>query len=394
MKYSPRADELYRRLLIATEDKDICDFSEIASLPSVEEIMAEKKAIQRDFVFLTFGLRYLKYDDRYSNNWPECFHELYDSLPNQRPAFSKVPVHVAARLIRRNLPFTMPEYAWLADCCARTKALDQWSHPHIEAIIKRIKGYLKISEEQPDYQLKQSLSGLAEALLKLNDEDAFPLIRTLQTLSSNHTRFPLKAGEAWSDRALDDGAQMPAPLQNAWGALLSHCQTASAGKPSAKWQKTATPLIAEIGEEEFTKTLLEWFPLVDKPRTQPLNQRHWGPDPNLMLIDLHTDTLKGLVWCCSLVDDAKLARALSALAISTYKKVPGVGPRATKVGNACVWSLGQIPSQVALGQLAFLKVKVKFGTAQKGIEKALNATAERMNVPRDEIEEMGFPPTD
>ncbi len=184
---------------------------------------------------------------------------------------------------------------------------------------------------------------------------------------------------------------MPGPLQNAWGALLSHCQTASAGKPSSKWVKTATPLVAEIGEEQFTNTLLEWFPLVDKPRTQPLNPRRWGPDPNMMLIDLHTDTLKGLAWCCSLTDDPRLARALAALAISTYKKVPGVGPRAIKVGNACVWALGQISNETALGQLAFLKVKVKFGTAQKGIEKALNETAERMQVPRDEIEEMGVP---
>ncbi|HAW27880.1 MAG TPA: hypothetical protein DCY03_07135, partial [Planctomycetaceae bacterium] len=90
-------------------------------------------------------------------------------------------------------------------------------------------------------------------------------------------------------------------------------------------------------------------------------------------------------------DDARLARALAALAISTYKKVPGVGPRAIKVGNACVWALGQITNETALGQLALLKVKIKFGTAQKGIEKALNETAERMQVPREEIEEMGVP---
>lgn len=391
MQYSSRADELYRKLLIATENKEVCDFSEIASLSCVEDIMAEQKDVQRDFIFLAFGLRYLGYDDRYNNIWPENFQKLYDSLPEQRPEFSKVPVHVAARLISRKLPFTMQEYAWLADCCACTRAHDEWSHPHIKAFVKRIKGYLEKSEEQPDHQLKQSLSGLAEALLKLKDEEVFPLISTLQALSDNHTRFPLKAGEAWSDRALADSAEMPGPLQNAWGALLSHCQTASAGKPSAKWVKTATPLVGEIGEEQFTKTLLEWFPLVDKPRTQPLNPRRWGPDPNMMLIDIHTDTLKGLAWCCSLIDDARLARALAALAISTYKKVPGVGPRAIKVGNACVWALGQITNETALGQLAFLKVKIKFGTAQKGIEKALNETAERMQVPRDEIEEMGVP---
>ncbi|MCA9021899.1 MAG: hypothetical protein KDA74_17245, partial [Planctomycetaceae bacterium] len=153
MQYSSRADELYRKLLIATENYTVCDFSEIASLPCVEEIMAEQKAVQRDFIFLAFGLRYLGYDDRYNNIWPENFQQIYDSLPDQRPEYSKVPVHVAARLISRNLPFTMPEYAWLADCCACTRAHDQWTHPHIKAFIKRVKGYLEKSEEQPDYQL-------------------------------------------------------------------------------------------------------------------------------------------------------------------------------------------------------------------------------------------------
>nr|WP_215607714.1 DUF4132 domain-containing protein [Leptothoe spongobia] len=62
-----------------------------------------------------------------------------------------------------------------------------------------------------------------------------------------------------------------------------------------------------------------------------------------------------------------------------------------KLGNACVWALGQIPTADAIGQLALLKVNVKFGTAQKGIEKALTAAAEREGLPREEIEELAVP---
>ena len=50
-----------------------------------------------------------------------------------------------------------------------------------------------------------------------------------------------------------------------------------------------------------------------------------------------------------------------------------------------------MPGMEGVYQLALLKVKVKFGTAQKGIEKALNATAERVGIPRDELEEMAVP---
>jgi hypothetical protein len=50
-----------------------------------------------------------------------------------------------------------------------------------------------------------------------------------------------------------------------------------------------------------------------------------------------------------------------------------------------------MPRITPIGQLAILKVKVKFGTAQKEIEKAFNAAAARENLPRDEIEELAVP---
>ena len=48
-------------------------------------------------------------------------------------------------------------------------------------------------------------------------------------------------------------------------------------------------------------------------------------------------------------------------------------------------------STEAVGQLAVLKMRVKFGTAQKEIDKAFTTTAEALGLPRDQIEEMGVP---
>ena len=62
-----------------------------------------------------------------------------------------------------------------------------------------------------------------------------------------------------------------------------------------------------------------------------------------------------------------------------------------KVGNAAVYALSEMGSTDAVGQLAMLKVRVKFGTAQKEIEKAFNTAAEALGLPRDQIEEMGVP---
>ncbi|MEK6642986.1 MAG: DUF4132 domain-containing protein [Planctomycetota bacterium] len=87
----------------------------------------------------------------------------------------------------------------------------------------------------------------------------------------------------------------------------------------------------------------------------------------------------------------RLAKALAKLALSSYRKFPGIGPRLVKVGNACLWSLGNMPGIDGVAQLAILKARIKFGTAQKLIDKAFTAAAEKAGLPRDEIEEMAVP---
>ena len=77
--------------------------------------------------------------------------------------------------------------------------------------------------------------------------------------------------------------------------------------------------------------------------------------------------------------------------MSADRKVPGVGPRAIKVGNAAVYAISEMGSAEAVGHLAMLKVRVRFGTAQKEIEKAFNAAAEALSLPRDQIDEMAVP---
>ncbi|QDT48492.1 hypothetical protein Pan258_25340 [Symmachiella dynata] len=214
----------------------------------------------------------------------------------------------------------------------------------------------------------------------------------LEKLISSDSAIPLKTGEAWSDLALEHLSVLDKSRLAIWADLLNHCQTATAGKPSKKWLKTAQDLVDRADREQFRRAILSWFPAVKEPRTEPINEwSQWSPDPNLEIIPPHADILKGLVWCASTYEDAEVVRALTDLAISSYKKIPQVGPRLVKVGNACVFALGAMPGLDAVGQLAILKVRVKFGTAQKGIEKALVAAAEREGIPREELEEMAVP---
>jgi hypothetical protein len=211
-------------------------------------------------------------------------------------------------------------------------------------------------------------------------------------LGHQDVRPPVVAGEAWADAVIaevESGALAPT---SDWLELLKHCQQAGGGAPNAKWLKTAAKSLDSIGFDDFRAALLRWFPLVDNPRTRPIERwASWQPNPNLLLNDVNADILKGLVWLCARREDKELARALYALAISTYRKVPGVGARCVRVGNACVWALGNLPGMEGVGQLALLKLKVKFGAAQKGIEKAMLAAADRLGLPPAEIEELSAP---
>jgi len=142
-----------------------------------------------------------------------------------------------------------------------------------------------------------------------------------------------------------------------------------------------------IGTSNFFYMLSCWFPLVDKPRPPTLVQYL----PSYHLLPVNVDILKGLAWLCSKSADPEIARALTALAISAYKKIPGSGPRAGKVGNACFWALGNMPGSEGVAQLSILKIRIKTNTAQKLIANALEVAAKRMGMTAEEIEEMSVP---
>ncbi|MEZ6128650.1 MAG: DUF4132 domain-containing protein [Planctomycetaceae bacterium] len=291
-------------------------------------------------------------------------------------------------VLRKKLPLDEPLLLKLLEWGA-DKRLKNFN-PHYVGIVKAAENF---AAAQPlSDRLLKAATACSKQLVKRGRKDERRFIERLAVLLGKTAAVKLNPGEAWSDAVLADLKKMKAKPCEAWTQLLTHCATVEGGSPKARWLDNAKSLVDAVKLDEFESRIAAWFPLVDKPRSAPVERRHaWQPDQNLLLDDANADVLKGLVWCSAMSDTRDTARALTALALTAYKKVPGVGPRAVKVGNACVYALGAMPGMEGVGQLAMLKVKVKFGTAQKGIEKALNVTAERLGLPRDEIEEMAVP---
>ncbi|MBI1375720.1 MAG: DUF4132 domain-containing protein [Phycisphaera sp.] len=198
--------------------------------------------------------------------------------------------------------------------------------------------------------------------------------------------------EVWTHHATEQINTMTDEQRDAWVAILTHCRTAKSAKPAAKWTNAALPLIERIGAATFQSHLLEWFSLVDKARRHRTIGSAWdNTDDTQRMHDTNADVLRGLIWACLQIPSRDICRSITTVALSAYRKARGIGPRAVKVGNACVWALGEMPGLEGVAQLALVNVRVKYKPAQKGIEKALEKTAERLGIGPDEVEEMCVP---
>lgn len=290
-------------------------------------------------------------------------------------------------ILKRRLPLTHDELNAVLHWYLHEQ--DIWNVPEI---IKLIEDFL--AENQITTSIKEKIERLILLIKPYESTREYRgyKIRLQELTDTTAYRAPIVKGEAWSDAALADLEELPTEQKPHWLKLLNACIKATGSAPTSKWLKLAETLMNEVGFAQFRQAVLKWFPLVDKPRTQRIER--WGeyqPDPNYLIDPVNADVLKGLVWLCAQQEDKEIARALTALAVSAYRKVPFLGPRCVRVGNACVWALGAMPGADGVGQLALLKVKVKNRPAQKGIEKALDTAAKRIGLPRAEIEELAVP---
>jgi hypothetical protein len=296
-------------------------------------------------------------------------------------------VEAIATLLRRNLPFEQDDMLVLLHCGAHdayawriephlVKAIGTYlsSHPHTPAFDNALTAYLAALEAR---------AGAADQRRRL--------LRLKELAGISQHELPLVPGDVWADAAIPEIAALAPDLQTAWQELLQQCAAASGSAPSTKWLKATRSPLERIGAEPFRTALQRWFALADHPRATPVLESWGGERLPVLLQERNADILKGLVWLCGEHGDRDLARVLTALAISAYRKVAGIGPRCPRLGNACVWALGQMHSHDGLAQLALLKLRVRLPSAQKMIEAALRGAAERSGLPQDALEELLVP---
>ena len=295
-------------------------------------------------------------------------------------------------LLKRRLPFAEDDLLYMLDWSVRQNSNYSRGIPQM---IKVAGDYLKDGELSE--ALGKQITALVEAIQsapRLSLQERRWVMRLRELAGETEAQLPLVKGDAWAEVALRHIHSLPKEGKTGWAELLVHCLRVSGSRPSIKWMKEAESYITTLGRDEYRSALLDWFPRASEPRPEPASVYYHADNNHMVwyLEPVNCDILKGLVWTCSRAEDPEMARALSALALTAYKKIPGVGPRAGKVGNACFWALGEMPADLdGIAQLSLLKLRIKANPAQKAIAKALESASKRTGISAKEIEELSVP---
>ncbi len=193
---------------------------------------------------------------------------------------------------------------------------------------------------------------------------------------------PLEGGEWWSEVALEAISGMGEVERRGWLSLLEHAAGLGGGRPSERWRRRARALIEGVGVEAFQVAFEGWSVRVGRTAA--------GAGHRLTPSDRNAQALKGLAWCGALASSEAMARAVCELAEVSFRKVPEVGPRSVKVGNACLGALGEMGWE-GLVQLARLRQRIKYPSAQARIEELMAEEAGRRGASVEELEELAVP---
>jgi hypothetical protein len=188
-----------------------------------------------------------------------------------------------------------------------------------------------------------------------------------------------------------------APATAAWLGLLQHWQKATAGQPTAKLRKELDAATAALGPATVREQGRAWLQLLaDTPVTEQPHVHNYGDGTTYnysswdFLTEPNATVAKGLIWTLQPLADAALLALLTALAAKCFRKIPGKGPLAAGLGNACLLALSQngLPGVAALARV---RGKIRQTNTQETIARYIAQESVKLGVSPAEIEDMAAP---
>lgn len=232
-------------------------------------------------------------------------------------------------------------------------------------------------------------------------KDLIKVINKVDTLifESQHGKDTVKpvsflGEDPFSNYANNSISGLPEEEKRHWYALMALAQKASGGKPTTKYLDQSRTLFKELGSEKFKIRVNDWFDFIVrmKETSQQHTHAYAGRTYNFTTYDFlaapNIDALKGFVWMCAHFHDTRTLQHLAALAERSFKKIPGRGPAAAAIGNACLFTLFKSKGLEGIGHLSRLKLRIKQSSTQAMIDRYLEEAAQQQGVTVSEIEDL------
>jgi hypothetical protein len=185
-------------------------------------------------------------------------------------------------------------------------------------------------------------------------------------------------------------------------ALIRQFKKVIQSTPNTRFPKELEKIAGDLGREKLVVLLGEWLSVLvgaepqvvervsnySNPVTRETTQYHYADylylsAPNMVFA-------KGLVWASGFYPQVDTWKTLAQLAEKAYQKIPGKGPIATAIGNACFYALAQGGLE-GVFYLSRLKMRIKHANAQSLIEGYILQTATWLNITPEEVEDLAVP---
>jgi uncharacterized protein DUF4132 len=232
-----------------------------------------------------------------------------------------------------------------------------------------IAGQKQLAQENPYYEISKERRAYRERFEAL--------------LRDTEKPFTLPPSP-WSRRVYDDIAGAPAARQERLQALLEFASKGKGAQPTRAWLKAVEPLRHGSDNAAIARTLCDWVADLDPERLVALGNPHMNAgagqalgNPEWLMIRLHEDLARRLLWIAALLDGDAIAPRLEKFA----------GERV--FFSAAITALSVLEAK-AVPALVNLRRKVK-GADRATVEKVIAAIAGRQGVPVASLEEDAVP---
>ncbi len=267
-----------------------------------------------------------------------------------------------SNVLRRKLPFTPEQILRLL----HLSATGSYYFPYLQVL--RLVSSLPMTPE-----IRQALEALRRNRFLQPGEYMTDVARRVDQMLAPRDVAEFKPAGPWSQA-------IAAEVTPEWREVLGAGAAISGATASGKWRQAAGKRAEAIGREAFRATALRWLAV--------------GPSPGVADQQVpipESEYQRGLLWSLAAFNDAEMCSAVARFAEQSLRKIAMVGAVSQKSANACINVLAAMDGMEPVAQLARLAMRVKYQTAQRLVQEALDEAAERQCISRDQLAEVTVP---